>query len=184
MDEDIKINFKDTTINDNLEYEKIKIAAEDGVSLEEWVIPSEFGIILNDHDSHGLIKFWKNKSAVLTFYESSFESDSVPTDIIFLYEFLKEKGWELIIDSDLRESYPEYWDKFYSAIYEININDVADGIKDDDSIDFVEYEKKIKEFNRTILNSKNRIGLLDLKEFENHKYDLEKRKKKESENLF
>ena len=124
----------------------------------------------------------KGGDCVITAYSSNFNEVYVPVDLIYLNDYLKDKGWKLFVDDEVSRSDPDFWGRFFSIISEDDNDDVSSefGYDDDDKeeLDFLEYKKKMEGNSR--LRS-NRMHISDLAEFHDHIYDYEKRQENERE---
>jgi len=181
----IEIAFSDQTIIESeCKYDKVRELVENGRDLEEWVVESEFGLVSDEEDAEGFLKFWKNCECVLAGYSTSFEKNIMPVDLVFLHEYLKEGGWELVIDEMLVASNPEFFDRYFAVVYGVELESVDQtdfNLENEEELNFWEYTKKLKEKRS---RRSNRYSMENLKEFENHGYDMKKRKENEERSLF
>lgn len=181
------ITFKDETmIEADAEREGIGRLMNGGaMTLDIWVLPTEFGIFDGKKEASGLIKFWKNGEAVLEEYDSDFLADDVPCDLIFLNIYLEEKGWKFIIGNDLMDGQPTVWNRLTGIIFDVNedfLEDVNINDEDfDDDISFVEYENKISSYRRPSFGA---YRLIDFEEFKDHTFDYNKRTDEEKRRIF
>jgi len=185
MDE-LEIFFKDQTINEASCFRSVVVELiNNDMSVNEWMIESELGISSDLEESYGVIQFWKNGEAILKEFQSGFMDEIVPTDAIFLRDFIIDHGWDFVLSEELVEFGREYWDKFFSIIDEDNAEYDEDEYTDEDFYgddeNFLEYENNMKEYRKPTANKYN---ILNLREFANHGYDLDKRKEKEENRKF
>lgn len=198
---DIDIYFSDMTMMDSDCQKNIieKLMKESG-AINEWMIEGEIGLSNGQEESFAIIQLWNNGEAILQDFSSEFIEYTVPVDLIFLKEYFCERGWEFLINEDLVESEPEYWDSFFSIInidnedtidnmeenkgydkYNNNDSDDEEDYYYDDENSFLDYSEQLKDYKRP---TANRYNILNLREFSNHKYDFEKRNENEKINKF
>jgi hypothetical protein len=187
----MELTIKDITINEaNGQFDHVeKLMIESTAApLEKWVIPTQFGLINGAEDSFGLMDFWNTGECVLMAYQTNFATNYYPVDLLFLYTWLKERGWNFVIDEDLRNMAPDYWASLDQVLSEeeyvseeVDYDD-EDYDEVDEEADFLEYKRKMHEHNRPKATEYNMVE--ELPEFKDHKYDLEQREKREKEALF
>ncbi|MFW5891111.1 MAG: hypothetical protein ACOCUI_02730 [bacterium] len=189
---DIIIEFNDLTIIEADCSKSVvnKLMKEEG-ELEEWMLESEVILSNGLEESFGILQFWKNGEAILKEYSSGFYDEIVPVDLVFLKDYMSENGWDFLIDEDLVNGNPELWDKYFSVIgnnddneEDIFLNEEEYDLENDfygDDDNFVDYINSAKEYRKP---SANKYNMSDIKEFRDHKYDLEKREADEKERKF
>jgi hypothetical protein len=183
LETDIKLNFSDVTINET-DGEKDAVGAlmdPDG-DLELWLLKTEFGIIGAGNDGFGELEFWQNGDAILTFYYTNSTTEMMPSDLLYLNIWVKERGWDFLIDSDLRAQNMDFWMRFDGMVADDEVNNYEyDEDEYEDDIDFLEYQEKMKQFKVSKMKD---IRMTDLKEFEDHKKDHDEREKNERDRIF
>lgn len=186
--DDIQIFFSDITINEADCSRSVvdKLMNRDVPRGTEWMLSTEVAMTNGFDESLGALQFWNNGEAILTGFESGFTEEIVPVDAIYLNDYLSENGWDFVVDESLVEGNPEFWDKYFSAIEEdddmlMEEDPYGDYDVFDEQDNFVEYAARLKEYKKPTANKYN---VLNLEEFENHEYDLNKRKEREEDNKF
>lgn len=177
----MNILIKDETINQtNGVYSRIKKILEDEspAKLEKWVIETQVGISNAIEDSFLQVKFWNNGECILIDYYSSFTSEYNPIDLLFFYEWLKNRGWKLVIDDDLRNLATDYWSSFDHIVADEEFVSIeGDDNDDDDDYNFLEYKNKMVP--SLVPTAGKYDATEELPEFRDHKYDLNKRNEEE-----
>lgn len=187
--QDMEILFTDLTIIEtDCSCSVICDIMDREVPRDVWMIESDVALSNGQEESGGTVQFWRNKEAILVEYQSGFQDAIVPVDIMFLYNYLTENGWNFVVSDELIERDGLIWSKFFSIIDEENKSELKKEPIDDDNEedmygdgDFFEHEQKVKEYKRP---TANRYNILSLREFTDHDYDMKKREKNEKETKF
>jgi hypothetical protein len=179
---ELTINFNDITINEtDGDLDEIKVLMDPGNDLELWLLKSDFGIVGEGHDCFGQLEFWHNGEAVLTAYMTNYEGEIIPTDLLFLNMWVKERGWEFLIDYELRMYNFDFWARFDSMVEGDEESNFEYDDDIDDDMDFVEYQENLRNARKPKMKN---VKMTDLKEFEDHKRDQIKRDENESKRIF
>ena len=184
----MELIVKDITINEadgHFDLVEKLMTTSTAAPLGKWMLETEVGILRGSEDSYMVVQFWNNNECILKEFSTNFISEYMPVDLIFMHEWLKERGWSFVIDDDLRDSAPEYWMVFDQIITDEEFVEEEIDYDDedyDDEMDFIEYGKKMQEYKKPTVNKYSAVE--ELPEFESHKYDLEKRAEEEGESWF
>jgi hypothetical protein len=173
---DLKVNFNDVTINETDGIlEKVKVLMDPDGDLEIWLLKSNFGIIGSGADCFGEIEFWQNGEAVLMSYVTNYDSEMMPTDLLYLNMWVKERGWDLLIDYDLRQWNFDFWARF-DGMVEDDEDMNFEYPEDEDDMDFLEYQESLQKAKVPRMRT---MGITDYEEFKDHKRDHDKRSENE-----
>ena len=182
----MRMTIKDMTINEADGYfDRVqKLMIESSIaSLEKWMIDTQVGIEKGSEDSYSEVQFWNNKECILTQYASTFTSEYYPADLLYFYQWLRDRDWVFVISDDLRSMAPDYWSTFDQVINDDEyVSDDYVDYDDDDDLDFLEYKEKSFAHKTPTVNKYDATE--ELPEFKDHKYDLEKRNKEEQGSWF
>lgn len=174
---ELQVNFDDITIVEtDGEFEDVKSLVDPDGDLELWLVKSQFGVIGNDFDCFGQIDFWHTGEAVINVYVTNFDLEIIPSDLLYLNQWLKERGWSVVIDEDLRMYNFDFWGRFDGMVEDDEDMDYEYDDDEDEDMDFVEYQKKMMSYKKPKMKG---LKITDLKEFNDHEKDHEKRSEKE-----
>ena len=166
---ELEVNFDDVTIIEtDGEFEEVRKLLDPEEDLELWLVKSQFGIIGSGFDCFGQIDFWHTGESVINAYMTNFDSEMIPSDLLYLNQWLKERGWDVVVDEHLRMYNFDFWARFDGMVEDDEMLDFEYDDEEDEEMDFVEYQQKMMSYKKPKMKG---LKITDLKEFKDHKND-------------